>query len=386
MRVRLARGVFIVLCLTPFQAFGQDPPAPPAAPPAPERAVDAPQADHEAHERDDRRNSRGDRDQGDDRGQRGDRDQRRDGDQRGDRDRSRPVLDTIFRRLDVSQDGELEPAEIPAERRQMYRRLVAEADANDDRKLTREEFDAGMSKLQETFQDRLRQGTERFRGPGPRGDDGPGGRPMRPMAGLFGVLDNDHDGKISERELDTAQRSLRQLDRNGDGELTPNEFGAPGRPVRPVADRREGDRPDGEGDRGERERRDGDRERRGPGGPPDAGRGEQGERGEFRGPGGPDGPGPRGGMGPRGGFGGGGFGRPGGGPPFGFPGGGPRPGGDLPAPVEEFFNQLDRNHDGNVDREELREMFHAPGPSGRRGEGGPPPGPRTGGRRPAVEV
>ncbi len=90
-------------------------------------------------------------------------------------------------------------------------------------------------------------------------------------------------------------------------------------------------------------------------------------------------------MGPRGGF-GRGMGRQGGGPPFGFPGGGPRPEGGLPAPVEEFFNQLDHNHDGNVDREELREMFHSPGPGGRRGEGGPPPGPRTGGRRPAVEV
>ena len=86
---------------------------------------------------------------------------------------------------------------------------------------------------------------------------------------------------------------------------------------------------------------------------------------------------------------GGGFGPPNaGGPPFGFGRGrGPRVDGAeaLPPAVEEFFNALDRNDDGQVDRQELRDLLRGTLPESRP-EGGPPAGPRTGARRPAVEI
>lgn len=105
--------------------------------------------------------------------------------------------------------------------------------------------------------------------PGQEGRPGPGGPP------IIAALDLDHDGEISAAEIRRASESLRTLDRNKDGKLSPDELRP--RPMGP-----------------------------GPDGPP---------RGEFdgpppRGPGGPGGPGGPQGRGqgrggpPRGGFGG----------------------------------------------------------------------------------
>jgi hypothetical protein len=41
---------------------------------------------------------------------------------------------------------------------------------------------------------------------------------------LLHVLDTDHNGTLSEREIDQAARSIRHLDRNHDGQVTPEEF------------------------------------------------------------------------------------------------------------------------------------------------------------------
>jgi hypothetical protein len=40
---------------------------------------------------------------------------------------------------------------------------------------------------------------------------------------VLAALDADHDGEISAEEIGNSSRSLRTLDRNGDGFLTPNE-------------------------------------------------------------------------------------------------------------------------------------------------------------------
>lgn len=57
------------------------------------------------------------------------------------------------------------------------------------------------------------------------------------MSPVLSALDSDHDGSISEAERVAAPQALRKLDRNHDGQLTPDElrpnFGGPGRGGQP---------------------------------------------------------------------------------------------------------------------------------------------------------
>ena len=46
----------------------------------------------------------------------------------------------------------------------------------------------------------------------------------RPAPPIFASLDTDGDGTISSAELANASASLAKLDKNGDGQLTPDEF------------------------------------------------------------------------------------------------------------------------------------------------------------------
>jgi hypothetical protein len=65
--------------------------------------------------------------------------------------------------------------------------------------------------------------------PDPRGPEGP---PHRPPPPLITALDLNKDGVISADEIAKAPESLKKLDRNGDGQLTPDEL----RPPRPEGD------------------------------------------------------------------------------------------------------------------------------------------------------
>ena len=59
----------------------------------------------------------------------------------------------------------------------------------------------------------------------PGGPGGPGGPPSPGLA-IFAALDADHDNALSAAEIENASAVLKQLDRNGDGKLTPDEFPA----------------------------------------------------------------------------------------------------------------------------------------------------------------
>ena len=74
------------------------------------------------------------------------------------------------------------------------------------------------------------------RGFGPSGPGGPGG--MRRNIPVMAALDADKDGVISAKEIANATAALKTLDKNKDGQLTPDEL----RPPRP-----EGAPPRGQG-------------------------------------------------------------------------------------------------------------------------------------------
>ena len=64
-------------------------------------------------------------------------------------------------------------------------------------------------------------GSGRGRGPGGQGGSGRSGMTSNP---LFLVLDANRDGILSAREIDNASNALRRLDRNRDGQITPEEL------------------------------------------------------------------------------------------------------------------------------------------------------------------
>ncbi len=66
--------------------------------------------------------------------------------------------------------------------------------------------------------------------PPPGGPGGPGGPGLPP---LIKALDADADGTIDAAELAKAAESLKKLDKNGDGKLTPDEYRPPGGPGGP---------------------------------------------------------------------------------------------------------------------------------------------------------
>lgn len=89
---------------------------------------------------------------------------------------------------------------------------------------------------------------------GPGGQGGPGGERggpggQRPMMPIIEALDLNKDGVIDADEIAKASASLKKLDKNGDGKLTPDEFrgqrpggqGGPGGPGGPGGG--EGNRP-----------------------------------------------------------------------------------------------------------------------------------------------
>ncbi len=80
---------------------------------------------------------------------------------------------------------------------------------------------AGLSAFTLAAQDNARPEHPRP-GPRERGPDGPGHKP--PMPPIIGALDANHDGVISTEEIANASAALKTLDKNGDGQLTMEEL------------------------------------------------------------------------------------------------------------------------------------------------------------------
>jgi Ca2+-binding EF-hand superfamily protein len=149
----------------------------------------------------------------------------------------RPQREALFDRTDANSDGKLTKDEIPEERRGM-RGLLERATGDG---LTKEQFVRGMLAMQ-AGQPRPEGQARPDGAPERRPDGAPPRRPDGPPPGLFGALDTDRDGELSNAEIVGAGSALLKLDRNNDGKLSPQEIFGPGGapPMRPG----DGTRPD----------------------------------------------------------------------------------------------------------------------------------------------
>lgn len=149
-------------------------------------------------------------------------------------DPARQMAEQMFRRWDANEDGRLSADEVPAERREQFRRMTERLDVVDEKGITLEQFA------------RVAMG---MMAGGPPGF-GPGMPPGMPMMAVLRVLDGDGDGELSQEEIEGAAKSLATLDKNEDGKLSREELMpgfAGGFPGRPGGGRPEG-RPEGRPD------------------------------------------------------------------------------------------------------------------------------------------
>lgn len=167
-----------------------------------------------------------------------------------------PTPDIVERLMEFDRNGDkkLTAAELPAR----MKPLLAQADTDKDGVLTAAELSAYVEKQeaerikaeQEAQKRQAAQpgfpgepGREGPRDGRPGGPGGPGGMRMSPIAA---ALDTDKDGILSAEEIAAAPTTLKTLDKNGDGVLTPDEL----RPAGFGGERGpEGERPRREGER-----------------------------------------------------------------------------------------------------------------------------------------
>jgi Ca2+-binding EF-hand superfamily protein len=142
----------------------------------------------------------------------------------------------IFAQLDQDRDGVVAPDEVPAERRQLFERLVRTADQDLDGKLNLSELASGLGDQRE-ISESSGSPASATRRTVRRGAD-----PMAESSSLFALLDSNGDAAIDAQEMADAERIIARLDRDGDGRITLLEVSA-GRENRPSGDVVQGQRP-----------------------------------------------------------------------------------------------------------------------------------------------
>jgi Ca2+-binding EF-hand superfamily protein len=129
----------------------------------------------------------------------------------------------LFTKLDANKDGFVTPDEVQEGQKTLYERMLRTSDKDSDKKLSKEEFQAGL-KPDEGPRPPLAGGQS----PGPRGDKGKGdkGNPRE----FFERLDANKDGKLSKDEVPERMRdNVKGLDANNDGAISLEEFVQTGR-------------------------------------------------------------------------------------------------------------------------------------------------------------
>lgn len=156
-----------------------------------------------------------------------------------------PAVDAkaLFVQLDANGDGTLGADEVPDDKKSLFDRLVRLGDGNADGKLSADEFAVGLA-----------GGESKTAAPADAGDakskpakarPGRPGKAARPVPGRFlAQLDKNGDGKISPDEVPEERREnflrlVARLDKDGDGALSKAEMPTGG-PAQPASLQRDG--------------------------------------------------------------------------------------------------------------------------------------------------
>lgn len=108
--------------------------------------------------------------------------------------------------------------------------VIETLDADHDHKLSAKEIERAPAALKELDKNGDGELTQEELRPKPREEQEESKGPKNRShrpPPVIAALDENRDGKISEEELESAARSLAKLDKNGDGELTPQELQPP---------------------------------------------------------------------------------------------------------------------------------------------------------------
>jgi Ca2+-binding EF-hand superfamily protein len=171
----------------------------------------------------------------------------------------------LFGRLDTNKDGVVTSDEVPERQQALFERLLRNADRDGDKKLTKDEFQAGLRRDGLRGDDEPRPPEDRGPGFRGRGGDSPQARRGPPeglgreqIEALFDRTDANSDGKLTKDEIPEERQGMRMvLERSGGDSITKEQFirgmlamaqGQPGRPGGPPDRRPEGApdrRPDG---------------------------------------------------------------------------------------------------------------------------------------------
>jgi Ca2+-binding EF-hand superfamily protein len=131
----------------------------------------------------------------------------------------------LFNKLDANKDGYITPDEVQEQQKALYDRLLRTADKDGDKKLSKEEFQAGL-KPDDAPKPPL-AGGQGFPGrPNPARPGATNAAPDRgQLEALFDRTDSNSDGKLTKDEIPEERQGMRAiLERSGGDSITKEQF------------------------------------------------------------------------------------------------------------------------------------------------------------------
>ncbi|MBN1909443.1 MAG: EF-hand domain-containing protein, partial [Pirellulales bacterium] len=125
-----------------------------------------------------------------------------------------------FEKADKNKDGKISLNEVPEKGREGFKKLLAKADKDGDKALSKKEAQAMMVSMVRRIQQAQHKGPG-----GPKNVEASKKRFHEAMAERFKKADKNKDGKLSRDEApERLKAHFSELDANADGQLTPQEL------------------------------------------------------------------------------------------------------------------------------------------------------------------